>query len=123
MQPWSLLNSGTNFLVVLGSFNVFLGPPMGVMFADYFLLRKTTIKLTDLYGSGPQSIYWYTKGWNLRADELAVDDADYFGTFGDPPVIHGLSPVEASSVTGPLHIYEEAASKEKTWGTLRMLLD
>lgn len=67
MQPWTLLNSATSFLTVVGSFNVFLGPLMGIMFADYFLLRKTTIKLTDLYGSGPRSIYWYTGGWNLRA--------------------------------------------------------
>lgn len=37
------------------------------MFADCFLLRDITIKLTGIYGSGSQSIYWYTKGWNLRA--------------------------------------------------------
>lgn len=67
MQPWSLLNSATNFLTVVGSFNTFLGPLMGIMFADYFILRKRTIKLTDLYGSTPQSLYWYFKGWNWRA--------------------------------------------------------
>ncbi|KAL4876509.1 permease for cytosine/purines, uracil, thiamine, allantoin-domain-containing protein [Aspergillus karnatakaensis] len=67
LQPWSLLNSATNFLTVVGSFNIFLGPLMGIMFADYFLLRKTTMKLTDMYGSTPASIYWYTKGWNWRA--------------------------------------------------------
>lgn len=67
MQPWSLLNSATSFLTVVGSFNVFLGPLMGIMFADYFILRKRTIKLTALYGGGDQSIYWYSKGWNWRA--------------------------------------------------------
>ncbi|KAF4448382.1 putative uracil permease [Fusarium austroafricanum] len=67
MQPWSLLNSATSFLTVVGSFNVFLGPLMGIMFADYFILRKTTIKLTDLYGNSSESIYWYTNGWNWRA--------------------------------------------------------
>ncbi|KAI9155566.1 NCS1 nucleoside transporter [Paramyrothecium foliicola] len=145
MQPWSLLNSATNFLTVVGSFNVFLGPLMGIMFADYFLLRKTTMKLTELFSNDPSSIYWYTKGWNWRAglawiigvwflipglaqraaepggfwpgwtrlyqlawfvgclvsgasymlldyfwpipEKLAVDDLDYFGTFGDAPVL------------------------------------
>lgn len=158
MQPWSLLNSATNFLTVVGSLNVFLGPLMGAMFADYFLLRRTTVKLTDLYGAGPRSIYWYSRGWNWRAavawvsgvwfllpglaqravapkdvwagwtrlyqlswflgclasgltylaldrfwpvpDRLAVDDADYFGTFGEAPVLDGVGSPEVGSVVG-----------------------
>ncbi|KAL2786967.1 permease for cytosine/purines, uracil, thiamine, allantoin-domain-containing protein [Aspergillus keveii] len=67
LQPWSLLNSATNFLTVVGSFNIFLGPLMGIMFVDYFLIRKTTMKLSDMYASTPASLYWYTKGWNWRA--------------------------------------------------------
>jgi NCS1 family nucleobase:cation symporter-1 len=149
MQPWSLLNSATDFLTVVGSFNIFLGPLMGIMFADYFLIRKTTMKLTELYSSSPTSIYWYTKGWNWRAgvawvagmwyllpglvqravapseiwsgwtrlyqlawflgclssgmiylvldyfwpmpEKHAVDDQDYFGTFGDPFILEGVN--------------------------------
>ncbi|CAH0058499.1 unnamed protein product [Clonostachys solani] len=165
MQPWSLLNSATNFLTVVGSFNIFLGPLMGIMFADYFLLRKTTIKLTELFSKSPESIYWYTKGWNWRAavawpmgvwflmpglaqravdptgfwagwtrlyqlswflgclvsgivylaldyfwpmpDKLAVDDLDYFGTFGDPPpFLEAKSPVPGATI-------EEKVSEEK----------
>ncbi|ROV96956.1 hypothetical protein VSDG_04129 [Cytospora chrysosperma] len=67
MQPWSLLNSATSFLTVVGSLSVFLGPLMGIMFADYFLIRKTTVQLTALYGNSSTSIYWYSKGWNWRA--------------------------------------------------------
>lgn len=67
MQPWSLLNSATNFLTVVGSFNVFLGPLMGIMFADYFILRKRTIKLSELYANSQESIYWYSRGCNWRA--------------------------------------------------------
>ncbi|KAM0192257.1 hypothetical protein ACHAPI_008431 [Fusarium lateritium] len=169
MQPWSLLNSATSFLTVVGSFNVFLGPLMGIMFADYFILRKRTIKLTDLYGNSQESIYWYAKGWNWRAavawvlgvwfllpglaqrgmdpkgfwggwtrlyqmgwfvgclvsgvvflaldyvspmpDKLAVDDADYFGTFGDAPVINGLE--EKHSPSESIH-GEKLAMDEKT---------
>ncbi|GAB7363948.1 hypothetical protein MBLNU230_g4510t1 [Neophaeotheca triangularis] len=67
MQPWYLLNGATSFLTVVGSFNVFLGPFMGIMFVDYFLIRKRLVKLTDLYEESPKSIYWYSKGWNWRA--------------------------------------------------------
>ncbi|KAH7174874.1 NCS1 nucleoside transporter [Fusarium flagelliforme] len=155
MQPWSLLNSATNFLTVVGSFNVFLGPLMGIMFADYFILRKRTIKLTELYANSQESIYWYSKGWNWRAaiawglgvwfllpglaqrgmdpkgfwggwtrlyqigwfagcfvsgtiflgldyfwpmpEKLAVDDMDYFGTFGDADVLQGFEEKGSSS--------------------------
>jgi NCS1 family nucleobase:cation symporter-1 len=169
MQPWSLLNNATSFLTVVGSFNVFLGPLMGIMFADYFILRKRTIKLTDLYGNSQESIYWYAKGWNWRAaiawilgvwfllpglaqrgmdpkgfwggwtrlyqmgwfagclvsgviflaldyfwpmpDKLAVDDADYFGTFGDAPVIDGFE--EKPSPSGSIRD-DKLAMNEKT---------
>ncbi|KAM0231358.1 hypothetical protein ACHAP5_011068 [Fusarium lateritium] len=169
MQPWSLLNSATSFLTVVGSFNVFLGPLMGIMFADYFILRRRTIKLTDLYGNSQESIYWYSKGWNWRAavawvlgvwfllpglvqrgmdpkgfwggwtrlcqmgwfvgclvsgavfvaldytlpmpDKLAVDDADYFGTFDDAPVINGLE--EKHSPSESIH-GEKLAMDETT---------
>ncbi|CAG7556358.1 unnamed protein product [Fusarium equiseti] len=155
MQPWSLLNSATSFLTVVGSFNVFLGPLMGIMFADYFILRKRTIKLSELYANSQESIYWYSKGWNWRAavawvlgvwfllpglaqrgmdpkgfwgswtrlyqigwfagslvsgaiflgldyfwpmpEKLAVDDVDYFGTFGDVYVLQGFQEKGSSS--------------------------
>lgn len=67
MQPWQLYNSATNFLTVVGSFNVFLGPFMGIMFADYFLVRNRTMKLTDLFDESSTSLYYYTRGWNWRA--------------------------------------------------------
>lgn len=67
VQPWQLLNGASKFLTVLGGYGVFLGPMTGVMFADYFLLRRRQIKLTDLYKPDAQSIYWYWKGVNWRA--------------------------------------------------------
>ncbi|EXJ82513.1 hypothetical protein A1O3_06326 [Capronia epimyces CBS 606.96] len=67
VQPWQLLNGASKFLTVLGGYGVFLGPMTGVMFADYFLLRKRLIKLTDLYENNSGSIYWYWLGMNWRA--------------------------------------------------------
>ncbi|KAJ9632990.1 hypothetical protein H2204_007380 [Knufia peltigerae] len=67
VQPWQLLNGASKFLTVLGGYGVFLGPMTGVMFADYFILRKRLIKLTDLYENRPGSVYWYSHGMNWRA--------------------------------------------------------
>ncbi|KAI3541007.1 NCS1 nucleoside transporter [Colletotrichum filicis] len=71
MQPLSLLNSAGNFLTVVGSFNVFLGPLKGIMFADDFLIRKRTMELTGLD----------------------------IGTFGDAPVLRGVAELDVSSIS------------------------
>lgn len=65
VQPWQLINRATTFILVLSSFSVFLAPIMGIMCADYYVLRHQTIKLTDLYNSHHGS-YWYWHGFNFR---------------------------------------------------------
>ncbi|KAH8697839.1 putative uracil permease [Talaromyces proteolyticus] len=67
VQPWSLLNGASKFLTVLGGYGVFIGPMTGVMFSDYFLVRRQILKLSDLYEYSSKSIYWYQKGYNWRA--------------------------------------------------------
>lgn len=67
MQPWRLLNGASSFLTVVGSFNVFLGPFMGILFVDFYLLRKRSMKLLDIYDESPASLYWYSSGLNWRA--------------------------------------------------------
>ncbi|KAI0179502.1 uracil permease [Hypoxylon sp. FL1284] len=172
MQPWSLLNSATSFLTVVGSFSVFLGPLMGLMFADYFVVRCAAVKLSDLYGAGPASNYWFVRGWNLRApaawiagvwfllpglaqravapddvwpgwtrlyqlswflgcivsglvylaldavwpvpNRYAVDDADYFGTFGDPPVLDGVVAAGSTEIASlPADADEKIKAEER----------
>jgi NCS1 family nucleobase:cation symporter-1 len=67
IQPWQLLNGASKFLNVLGGYGVFLGAMIGILFSDYFIVRKRKLKLTDLYEASPASIYWYWKGCNWRA--------------------------------------------------------
>jgi len=40
---------------------------MGIMYADYFLLRERLLILTDLYDCSPRSVYWHRHGMNWRA--------------------------------------------------------
>ena len=44
-----------------------LAPLYGVMIADYFLIRKRTLDIQDLYTMRPDGTYYFTKGWNVRA--------------------------------------------------------
>lgn len=65
--PWELLSSAATFISVLSAYSVFLGPMVGIQIADYWIVRKRRVKLTDLYHASPAGIYYYLKGFNFRA--------------------------------------------------------
>lgn len=67
IQPWQILANATVFVSVLNSYGCFFGPMIGVFTADYFLVRKQKIKLSDLYTGSTDSIYWFYKGINIRS--------------------------------------------------------
>lgn len=66
-QPWQLYNGASNFLSVVGGYSVFLAPFLSINLADYYIIRKRNLKLTDLYDFSERSIYWFTYGVNWRA--------------------------------------------------------
>jgi NCS1 family nucleobase:cation symporter-1 len=66
MQPWKLLAdpSGYIFSWLLG-YSGGLGAIGGVLIADYWIIRRTKLKLVDLYMEKGE--YTYFMGWNWRA--------------------------------------------------------
>lgn len=66
MCPWELLSSASTFISVLSAYSVFLGPMVGIMCCEYWILRKRTIKLSDLYHPRSDGIYHYWHGINWR---------------------------------------------------------
>ena len=66
MQPWKLLAdpSGYIFTWLLG-YSGGLGSIAGVLIADYWIVRRTTVRLEDLYLLDGR--YRYASGWNITA--------------------------------------------------------
>lgn len=64
--PWELLSSAATFINVLSAYSVFLGPMVGIQVCDYFIIRKQTLKLSDLYNAKPTGIYYFWNGVNWR---------------------------------------------------------
>jgi nucleobase:cation symporter-1, NCS1 family len=66
MQPWKLLAdpSGYIFTWLLG-YSGGLGSIAGVLIADYWMVRRTEMRLEDLYLT--EGVYRYTSGWNVKA--------------------------------------------------------
>ncbi|GED29222.1 NCS1 family nucleobase:cation symporter-1 [Brevibacillus centrosporus] len=66
MQPWYILENFGNYIFLwLGTYGALLGPIDGIAIADYWLVRKRRIHLTELYKTN--GIYSYKTGYNTRA--------------------------------------------------------
>lgn len=67
LNPWQIIAKASTFTAALSSFGIILGPMMGVFTADYYLVRKQKLKLSDLYHSDSKGIYWFFHGVNFRS--------------------------------------------------------
>ncbi|KIX05404.1 uncharacterized protein Z518_06276 [Rhinocladiella mackenziei CBS 650.93] len=67
VQPWLFYNTSSVFVATAASFSVFMGPLTGVMMADYFIIRRQRIEVSQLYTGSPEGSYYYFYGFNLRA--------------------------------------------------------
>ena len=66
MMPWKLLGDyGAYIFGWLVGYSGLLGPIAGIMIADYFLVRRRTLRIEDLYRRG--GAYEYRRGVNPRA--------------------------------------------------------
>ncbi|MET7438750.1 NCS1 family nucleobase:cation symporter-1 [Streptomyces sp. NPDC004082] len=81
--PWKLYADPQGYIFTwLGLVGGLLGTVAGILIADYWILRRTSLDLADLYREGGR--YWYDAGWNWRAvvafvtgGVLAVGGADF----------------------------------------------
>jgi nucleobase:cation symporter-1, NCS1 family len=66
MQPWRLLADASGYIFGwLVAYSGGLGSIAGVLIADYWIVRKTRLRLEDLYL--PHGAYRYDGGWNWAA--------------------------------------------------------
>jgi NCS1 family nucleobase:cation symporter-1 len=65
IMPWKIQSSGTFLVDVQVWISTMLGPIMGIMLADYFIIRKSQLNVHDLYT--PNGQYQYEGGYNISA--------------------------------------------------------
>lgn len=66
VTPWNIYNSPVAINYFLGGLGAFLGPLFGIIFVDYYLVKRGRIDVDALYQEGPSSPYWYEGGINRR---------------------------------------------------------
>lgn len=67
--PWLIQAKAQRFLSFLNGYTVFLGPLVGVLVSDYWLVRRGKgFSVVNLYTPGTKNpLYWYQAGINPRA--------------------------------------------------------
>jgi NCS1 family nucleobase:cation symporter-1 len=66
MMPWKLIASSGGYIFTwLVGYGALLGPVLGIMIADYWLVRRTRINVSSLYDM--EGDYRYREGWNPAA--------------------------------------------------------
>jgi NCS1 family nucleobase:cation symporter-1 len=67
IQPWYLISNPNVYIFTwLGFYGGATGAIAGVLIADYWWVRKTVLKLSDLFRTDGGA-YRYSAGWNWRA--------------------------------------------------------
>lgn len=66
--PWQMFTTSSNFSTYLSAYTVFLSAIAGVIFSDYYAVRKGYLILDHMYSGTKNSVYRYNKiGCNPRA--------------------------------------------------------
>ncbi len=113
-----LAADGSAFLTFLGSYNIFIAPICSVSLSslpcpspttltvlnqiiaiDYFIIKRGNIHVPSLFAPSPGSLYYYTKGWNLKALGSWVCAA----TFGIPGLVGSYHPTWVGSAATDIY--------------------
>lgn len=87
MCPWNLLSSSSTFTTYLSAYSTFLSSIAGVMFSDYYLVRKQHLRVNSFYRS--EGIYFFTLGVNWRGYAayvagILINVVGFAGAVGTP---------------------------------------
>ncbi|MFC2098919.1 NCS1 family transporter [Bacteroidota bacterium] len=63
--PWFILGNQEVFYGFIGYYSAFFGPLLGVMLADYYVIRKKRFNVEQLYVNDSTGKYWYSGGYNM----------------------------------------------------------
>lgn len=63
-SPWLIMANMESFFGFIIYYSAVFGPILGVMIADYFVVRKRELKVGALYDKSDTSEYWFMGGFN-----------------------------------------------------------
>jgi NCS1 family nucleobase:cation symporter-1 len=65
--PWLFVASPQAITLFVSIFGAVLGPMFGIIVADYYLVKRQSVAVDDLYTMSSSGEFYYDGGWNKRA--------------------------------------------------------
>lgn len=65
--PWIIIKDGTTFLSFMGAYSIFMAPIAGILFCDYWLVKRRKYDVPALYD--PRGIYYYRVSFSFNAPQ------------------------------------------------------
>ncbi len=100
ITPWNLYNNPAVVNIFLAGLAAILGPLFGIIIADYYILRKQKVVVSEVFKL--KGLYTYTNGWNFRA-------IGAFLVSSIPTIIVSLVPVSWCQFLSPFSWFIGAA--------------
>jgi NCS1 family nucleobase:cation symporter-1 len=92
VTPWNIYNSPVAINYFLGGLGAFLGPLFGIIFVDYYLVKRGRVDVDALYREGASSPYWYQGGIHRRAVVVFAISAVVATVIALVPAFKAISP-------------------------------
>ena len=67
VMPWKLYANPIAVNYFIGGVGALMGPLLGIMLVDYYYLRRTQVRVEDLYSDSPTGDYHYTNGFSRNS--------------------------------------------------------
>jgi NCS1 family nucleobase:cation symporter-1 len=67
VTPWNLFKNPEMIHYTIDLLGCAIGPLYGILFVDYYLVKRRSVTVEELYSKSPQGRYWYRNGVNPRA--------------------------------------------------------
>lgn len=98
--PWRFLANAASFLTFLGSYSIFVGPLLGCILSDYYIIKRGNVHVPSLYTKKSSGAYHYYKGfnvWGFFAWALST-------VLGIPGLYSAYHPGELNKVAGDIYL-------------------
>jgi NCS1 family nucleobase:cation symporter-1 len=67
VMPWKLYANPVAVNYFIGGVGALMGPLLGIMLVDYYLVRRTVVDVEALYSEDPSGPYYYENGFSRKA--------------------------------------------------------
>jgi NCS1 family nucleobase:cation symporter-1 len=102
------------FLAVLSAYAVFIGPLIGILCVNYYIIQQRKFHIPDLFEGSSRSLYWYNRGVNWRTVAAwligTAPRSVFLNVSSAPKLTHCSLPGFAASVNPSISVSQGATN-------------